>query len=153
MRAGYGQFCPVAKASEIFATRWTPLVLRELMGGKHTFNDILRGVPLMSRAMLAVRLRELEHHGVIERRVRAAGAGYEYWVTPAGDGFRPVVSGLGDWGLTHTHDRITRADLDPALLLWGLCERANSSEEPHDKFGRNLIDETWSLDFDSVGAV
>jgi DNA-binding HxlR family transcriptional regulator len=130
MRAGYGQFCPVAKASEIFATRWTPLVLRELMGGKHTFNDIHRGVPLMSRGMLALRLRELEHHGVIERRVRAPGAGHEYWLTPAGDGFRPVVNSLGDWGLNHTRDLITRADLDPALLLWGLCDRAKSGVRP-----------------------
>jgi DNA-binding HxlR family transcriptional regulator len=45
MKDGYGQFCPIAKATEIFATRWTPLVLRELMSGACTFNDIHRGVP------------------------------------------------------------------------------------------------------------
>ena len=67
MRKGYGQFCPIAKASEIFATRWTPLVLRELMADIHTFNDIHRGVPLISRAVLVARLRDLEDHGVIER--------------------------------------------------------------------------------------
>src|SRR5580692_2219617 len=72
MSAGYGQFCPIAKASEIFATRWTPLIVREVMTGVHSFNDIHRGVPLISRAVLVARLRELEDHGVIERRPRGA---------------------------------------------------------------------------------
>ena len=67
MRNGYGQFCPIAKASEIFATRWTPLVLRELMAGASTFNDIHRGVPLMSRALLSERLRQLEREGIVDK--------------------------------------------------------------------------------------
>jgi DNA-binding HxlR family transcriptional regulator len=130
MPVSYGQFCPVAKASEIFATRWTPLVLRELMSGKHTFNDIHRGLPLISRAVLVARLRELERHGVIERRPRAAGTSHEYWLTPAGVAFQSVVGALGDWGLTYTRDRITRADLDPSLLMWGLHRRADASALP-----------------------
>jgi DNA-binding HxlR family transcriptional regulator len=76
MKSGYGQFCPVAKASEIFATRWTPLVVRELMIGSHTFNDIHRGVPLMSRALLIERLRQLEEQGIVEKRSRADGVGH-----------------------------------------------------------------------------
>ncbi len=74
MSASYGQFCPIAKASEIFATRWTPLIVREVMTGARSFNDIHPGVPLISRAVLVARLRELEDHGVIERRPRADGA-------------------------------------------------------------------------------
>ena len=70
MENGHGQFCPIAKASEIFATRWTPLILRELMTDSHSFNDIHRGVPLIPRAVLVTRLRELEDHGVVERRAR-----------------------------------------------------------------------------------
>ena len=66
---GYRQFCPVAKGAEIVATRWTPLVLRELMSGERSFNDIHRGVPLMSRALLAQRLRQLENDGIIRRVV------------------------------------------------------------------------------------
>jgi DNA-binding HxlR family transcriptional regulator len=86
MSASYGQFCPIATASEIFATRWTPLIVREMMFGVHSFNDIHRGVPLISRAVLIARLRELEDHGVIERRPRGAdGAGHEYWLTRAGE--------------------------------------------------------------------
>ena len=68
---GYGQFCPVAVASEIFAERWTPLILRELLAGETRFNAIRRGVPLMSRTLLARRLRELEDAGVVETRGRA----------------------------------------------------------------------------------
>jgi DNA-binding HxlR family transcriptional regulator len=131
MSASYGQFCPIAKASEIFATRWTPLIVRELMTGVHAFNDIHRGVPLISRAVLVARLRELEDHGVLERRPRGAdGAGHEYWLTPAGEGLRVVVHALGQWGLTYSHDRIKRSDLDPALLVWGLRKRVDLSALP-----------------------
>jgi DNA-binding HxlR family transcriptional regulator len=130
MPASYGQFCPVAKAAEIFAARWTPLILRELMAGAHSFNDIQRGVPLISRAVLVARLRELEAQGVIERRRRADGTGHEYWLTPAGDGFRSIVNELGRWGMTYTRDRIRRADLDPGFLMWGLRRRADVNTLP-----------------------
>jgi DNA-binding HxlR family transcriptional regulator len=130
MSASYGQFCPVAKAAEIVATRWTPLILREVMTGAHSFNDIHRGVPLISRAVLIARLRELANHGVIERRARADGAGHEYWLTPAGEGLRAVIYALGEWGTTHTRDRIKRSDLDPALLVWGLRGRVDPSALP-----------------------
>jgi DNA-binding HxlR family transcriptional regulator len=124
MSNGYNQFCPIAKASEVFATRWTPLIMRELMADIHTFNDIHRGVPLISRAVLVARLRELEDHGLVERRARPDGAGHEYWLTPAGDAFRPVVSELGRWGLAHARDRVKPTDLDPTILLWGFRKRA-----------------------------
>jgi DNA-binding HxlR family transcriptional regulator len=130
MSASYGQFCPVAKASEIFATRWTPLIVRELMMGAHAFNDIHRGVPLISRAVLVARLRELEANGVVERRPRAGGAGVAYGLTPAGEGLRAVVAALGQWGLAHTRDRIKRSDLDPALLIWGLRRRVDLDALP-----------------------
>ena len=131
MSASYGQFCPIAKASEIFATRWTPLIVRELMAGAHAFNDIHRGVPLISRAVLVARLRELEEHGVIERRPRAGGAGHEYCLTPAGQALHTVMAALGQWGITHTHDRIKRSDLDPALLIWGLRRRVDVNALPN----------------------
>ena len=63
---GYGQFCPVAVAAEVFAERWTPLILRELFSGSHRFNEIRSGMPLISRTLLAQRLRELEDAGDIE---------------------------------------------------------------------------------------
>jgi DNA-binding HxlR family transcriptional regulator len=130
MLTQYGQFCPVAKASEIFANRWTPLIMRELIAGSHTFNDIYRGVPLMSRAVLVARLRELEYHGIIERRVRPEGGGRDYWLTPTGEAFRSVVSALGSWGLVHARERILPDDLDPAVLMWGLRRRADVESLP-----------------------
>jgi DNA-binding HxlR family transcriptional regulator len=84
-----------------------------------------------SRAVLVARLRELEDHGVIERRPRGAdGAVHEYWLTPAGEGLRVVMHALRQWGMTYTHDRIKRSDLDPALLIWGLRKRVDLSTLP-----------------------
>ena len=131
MDVGYNQFCPIAKASEVFATRWTPLILRELMADIHTFNDIHRGVPLISRAVLAARLRELEDHGLVERRARAAGTGHEYWLTPAGNAFRAVVSELWSLGTGARARRRKPGDLDrhPGL---GLPQRAVRDALPDD---------------------
>jgi DNA-binding HxlR family transcriptional regulator len=130
MLASYGQFCPVAKGAEIFATRWTPLILRELLAGEHTFNRIHRGVPLISRAVLVARLRELEERGLLERRPRGDRTGHEYWLTPAGEDLRPVVYALGRWGWLHTRELIKRDDLDPGLLLYGLRRRVDVNALP-----------------------
>jgi DNA-binding HxlR family transcriptional regulator len=124
MQSGYNQFCPIAKASEVLTTRWTPLILRELMDDSHSFNDIHRGVPLISRAVLVARLRELEHHGIIERRRRKGGSGHEYWLTPDGNAFRAALTELGHWGLVHGRSRVKPNDLDPTVLLWGFRKRA-----------------------------
>jgi DNA-binding HxlR family transcriptional regulator len=75
---GYGQFCPVAQALEVVGERWTLLIVRELLTGNYRFGEILHGVPLMSRSLLAQRLKALEDAGLIERRERAAGNGHEY---------------------------------------------------------------------------
>ena len=83
MTTTYGQFCPVAMASEVLTERWTPLVVRELLCGSTRFNDLRRGVPLMSPALLSKRLKTLERVGVVEHR------GGEYLLTPAGRGAPP----------------------------------------------------------------
>jgi DNA-binding HxlR family transcriptional regulator len=130
MSVSYGQFCPVAKASEILAARWTPLIVRELLAGACSFNDIHRGVPLVSRAVLVTRLRELEENGVVERRPRPGGTSREYHLTPAGAALRGVIAALGQWGMAYGQDRIERADLDPALLIWGLRRRIDVTTLP-----------------------
>lgn len=114
----YGQFCPVAKASEVLAERWTPLVLRELLFGSHRFNDLCRGVPLMSRSLLAKRLRELEAAGVVERRRVPGREAHEYHLTPAGEELRPIIVGLGAWGQRWVTHELEESDLDPSLLMW-----------------------------------
>ena len=78
MAQGYGQFCPVSRAAEILAERWTPLVVRELLCGSVRFNDLHRGVPRISPALLSRRLKELEFAGIVERRAAAKGRGWEY---------------------------------------------------------------------------
>ena len=130
MENGYGQFCPIAKAAELFATRWTPLILRELLSGVTAFNDIHKGVPLMSRALLVERLRQLESEGLIERRTREQARGHDYILTQAGEDFRPLVAGLGKWGMAHGRSRITEKDLDPGLLMWAFHIRAGRSQMP-----------------------
>ena len=104
MKTGYGEFCPIAKACEIFATRWTPLILRELMLGAHNFNDIHRGVPLMSRTLLGTRLRQLEQTGIVGKRTRPNHFGCEYRLTPSGAAFQDVLRDLSRWGLAHARD-------------------------------------------------
>ena len=94
----YGQFCPVAKACEIFGERWTPLILRELACGSTRFNDLRRGVPLLSPTVLSDRLRALEKAGVVERRRSNAGKALEYHLTVAGQEFKPIIQALGEWG-------------------------------------------------------
>jgi DNA-binding HxlR family transcriptional regulator len=131
--SGYNQFCPVAKASEVFATRWTPLIMRELMAGIHSFNDVHRGIPLISRAVLVARLREMEKHGLVERRPRVDGSGAEYWLTPAGSAFGPVIHELRQWGTAHARDKVKPGDLDPSLLLWGFRKRAEPDALPEQR--------------------
>src|SRR3989442_6290199 len=98
---GYGQFCPVALASEVFAERWTPLILRELFAGSRRFSEIRRGMPLISRALLAQRLRHLEDAGVIESR--PAGRGREYRLSEAGAEVPRGVEGLRGLGPRLVH--------------------------------------------------
>ena len=116
MKSVYGQFCPVAVASEIFAERWTPVILRELVLGSRRFNDIQRGVPRISRALLVKRLRELAAHGVI------SSAGGEYRLTEAGQELGEVVVHLGTWGARWTAP-VRRDRLDAKLLMWDMRRR------------------------------
>jgi len=126
---GYGQFCPVAVAAEIFAERWTPLILRELFGGSHRFNDIRHGVPLISRTLLAQRLRELEAAGVVESRPLPA-RGREYQLTRAGNELRAVVDGLGEWGQRWGTGQFDPRNLDVGLLMWNMRRRIDLERLP-----------------------
>ena len=126
----YGQFCPIAAACEVFAERWTPLVLRELLCGSHGFNELQRGVPLMSRTLLAQRLRELETAGLVERRAKARGRGYEYHLSRAGEELRPIIMQLGEWGLNWVYPRVSKDDLDSALLMWDVRRRIRTEALP-----------------------
>jgi DNA-binding HxlR family transcriptional regulator len=116
---GYRQFCPVAKAAEIVAERWTPLVLRELFCGSSRFVDLRRGVPLMSPSLLSQRLKDLEVAGVVARSL-GADQRPEYHLTPAGKELWPVIEHLGIWGQRWARARILDHDLDAGLLMWDI---------------------------------
>jgi len=119
-RRGYGQFCPIALAAEILAERWMPLIIRELLCGSVRFNDLQRGVPRISSALLAQRLKQLQFSGIIERR-QGDGGGMEYHLTTAGQELFPVIEKMGLWAQRWLrHDLIDTANLDPNLLMWDI---------------------------------
>jgi DNA-binding HxlR family transcriptional regulator len=130
---GYGQFCPVAKAAEIVAERWTPLVLRELLCGSRRFSDLHRGVPLMSPTLLVQRLEQLEDAGIVRSVPRPHGRGREYELTAAGEELRPLIDRLGEWGQRWARAQIGRDDLDAGLLMWDIHRRVDVDALPPER--------------------
>lgn len=126
----YGQYCPIARATEIFADRWTPLIIREMLEGSHHFNDLERGLPGISRSLLAERLRRLERAGVIERSVAPTGRATEYHLTPAGQELKGVLDALGQWGGRWTFGDPEPEELDPVLLMWWMRRRVQRDRLP-----------------------
>jgi DNA-binding HxlR family transcriptional regulator len=134
----YGQFCPIAVAAEILAARWMPLVVRELLCGSVRFNDLQRGLPRMSSALLAERLRQLQFAGLVERRP-GTGGGSEYHLTPAGKALFPVIEQMGLWAQRWLrHDLVDEAHLDPNLLMWDIRRNVIGAAAPRD--GRYLVE-------------
>ena len=113
----YSQFCPVAKAMELLDERWTLLVVRELLRGSRHFNDLRRGVPKMSPALLSKRLKALTRAGVVERT--EIGGGTSYSLTQCGQELAGVVDALGEWGVRWI-PQLGDDDLDPHLLMWDM---------------------------------
>jgi DNA-binding HxlR family transcriptional regulator len=126
----YGQFCPIAKASEVFAQRWTPLILREMLMGSERFNDLERGLPRISRSMLLRRLRSLEDDGLLKRTIDRSLGVPLYRLTDAGHELFDVVKGLGDWGQKWVNHDVGPQDMDPDLLLWDMHRRINTDLLP-----------------------
>lgn len=118
-RGGYGQFCPVSMASEILCSRWTTLVVRELLCGSTRFNDLRRGLPKMSPTLLSKRLKELQGAGVVVV-TRKTGGSVEYHLSEAGEELRFLIMGLGNWAQRWMESRLTLKNLDPSLLMWDM---------------------------------
>ncbi|MBA4210955.1 MAG: hypothetical protein C0454_15635 [Parvibaculum sp.] len=123
----YGQFCPVAKAAELFCERWTALIIRDLSFGATRFSQLRRGVPLASPTLLSRRLKELEVEGVIERRRSENGRIWTYHLTPAGEEFVPIVEALGIWGQKWSRRELAKHEMDVTVLLWGLETHVDAS--------------------------
>ncbi|MGD9885292.1 MAG: winged helix-turn-helix transcriptional regulator [Reyranella sp.] len=120
----YNQFCPVAKAAELFCERWTALIVRDLSAGDRRFSDLQRGVPLVSPTLLSQRLKQLEAEGIVSHR-RAGGRGSTYRLTKAGEEFVPIVMALGIWGQRWTRRALAEHEIDLGLLLWALEQGAH----------------------------
>jgi DNA-binding HxlR family transcriptional regulator len=131
---GYKQFCPVSMAAEVICTRWTVVLLRELVAGSTRFNDIRRGVPKMSPSLLSKRLRDLESAGVVERRAVPGDAGVqEYLLTDAGHELRAVVEAIGFWGQKWIESSLSLKNLDPSLLMWDMRRNLNPAPLPRQR--------------------
>ena len=140
MHQGFGQFCPVALASEVLTQRWTLLILRELMAGSSRFNDIRRGVPRISATLLKSRLETLERADIVERRQAKGRDTQEYFLTDAGNDLRSVLGQIGEWGQRWARDMRSQ-DLDPGWLVWNIHRRLNTAEMPS---GRTVIEIEFS---------
>jgi DNA-binding HxlR family transcriptional regulator len=127
--SGYNQFCPVAMAAEVLGARWTLLLLREFLAGSTRFNDLRRGVPRMSPALLSKRLKDLETAGIVTRCRTSGGPDFfEYQLTDAGKDLRKVIEAVGIWGQRWVETEATLENLDPELLMWDM--RRNIDPRP-----------------------
>lgn len=113
----YGQFCPIAKASEIIGEKWTVLIIRELLMGGTRFNELQRGLSLISPTLLSKRLDSLVAHGLVLKKKIPGQKGYEYLATESCQQLLPVIRSLGDWGMRWARSNLTEKDYDVELLM------------------------------------
>ena len=125
----YGQYCPISRSAEILGDRWTIHIVRDLLTGADRFNELIRGNPGLSRALLTRRLRQLTAAGVVERHDDGT-----YHLTEAGLDLQPVVFGLATWGARWTFGEPSETELDPDLLLWWLHRRIDPANIPGPRF-------------------
>ena len=123
---GYGQYCPITRASEILATRWTPVIIRNLVLGCESFSEIAEGAPGIPRSVLAERLRMLERHGIVERTARRG-----YLLTDAGAELEGVLDAMGVWGARWLET--APEDLDAHVVLWSMCKLMQKNEQLPDR--------------------
>jgi DNA-binding HxlR family transcriptional regulator len=113
----YGQFCPIAKATEILGEKWTILIVRELVMGGRRFNELQRGLSLISPTLLSKRLDSLEQHGLVLKKKIPGQKGYEYFPTESCQELLPIIRSLGNWGMRWARSNLTEGDYDVELLV------------------------------------
>jgi DNA-binding HxlR family transcriptional regulator len=128
----YGQFCPIAKATEILGERWTILILREVLMGGRRFNELQRGLGDISPALLTSRLKSLEQQGILARRRISGQRGHEYFPTPACEQLLSVIIAIGEWGLCWTRDMLVEDDFDIDFLMYYLERSVDPEKLPGD---------------------
>ncbi len=125
----YGQYCPISRSAELLGDRWTLHIIRDLLTGTTRFNELVRGNPGLSRALLSRRLDHLERAGVIAHDPNGS-----YQLTPAGRDLQPIVFGLAEWGARWAFGEPDPEELDPDLLLWWLHRRLDAGTLPGPRF-------------------
>ena len=128
-QTSYDQFCPVAMAAEIISPRWTLVLLGEMLSGSTRFNEIRRGVPRMSPALLSKRLKELEAAGVVER-TESNGEFPEYHLTDRGRDLHPIIKSIGAWAQKWIDTDVAMEKLDAQLLMWNMRRNLNADPMP-----------------------
>ncbi|MDH5395545.1 MAG: winged helix-turn-helix transcriptional regulator [Gammaproteobacteria bacterium] len=113
----YGQFCPIAKATEILGEKWTILIIRELIMGSSRFNDLQRGLSLISPTLLSKRLESLAEQGLILKKKIPGQKGFEYFATESCKELLPIIIGMGEWGMRWARSNLTEKDYDVELLM------------------------------------
>lgn len=126
---GYGQYCPISRSAELLGDRWTLHIVRDLLTGTTRFNELIRGNPGLSRALLSRRLDQLQRSGVV-----AHDPDGSYRLTPAGESLQPVIFGLAAWGAQWAFGEPQPDELDPDLLMWWLHRRLDASELPDPRY-------------------
>jgi DNA-binding HxlR family transcriptional regulator len=136
MSIRYGQFCPIAKASEILGERWTILIVRELLIGSTRFTELQRALSQISPTLLTKRLNQLQDAGLLVRKKMPEQRRSEYYLTPAGRELMPVVLGLGEWGMKWARGQMSDDELDVELLMHDFSRRIDETQLPG---GRTVI--------------
>ena len=113
----FGQFCPIAKATEVLGEKWTILILRELLMGSSRFNELQRGLSMISPAVLSKRLSTLAEYGLIVKKKLPGQKGYEYLPTKSAEELLPIFIDLGNWGMRWTREHLTNNDFDVDFLM------------------------------------
>jgi DNA-binding HxlR family transcriptional regulator len=126
-------------AAEVICSRWTALIVREMLCGSTRFNDLRRGLPLMSPTLLSKRLKELEQAGVIATVPTGQAGMSEYKLTEAGEDLRTVVMSLGIWGQRWVDSNLTLKNLDPSLLMWDMRRSLDPKPLPPRRVAINFI--------------
>lgn len=124
----YNQYCPIARTSEFFAERWTPIIVRNLLAGCRTFTEIAAGAPGIPKALLSDRLATLERQGVVRCIDNPTGRGRAWELTAKGRDLKAVCDAMGEWGARWLE--MEPRHLDPAYAVWATCRLVDMDKVP-----------------------
>jgi DNA-binding HxlR family transcriptional regulator len=136
MSIKYGQLCPIAKTAEVLGERWTILIIRELLLGTTRFSDFQRALSQLSPTLLSKRLTQLQDAGLVIRKALAGRQRTEYHLTAAGQELKPIVLGMGEWGMRWARGQMSDDELDVEMLMYDFSRRLDATQLPT---GRTIV--------------